>query len=639
MGAGVDSEASKQPCGARRETKGEKNMCGIVGYVGTKDCGGLLLEGLRRLEYRGYDSAGLAVIHEGKLHIRRAEGKLRNLEAAFYREPMPGSTGIGHTRWATHGKPNERNAHPHRAGHVVVVHNGIIENHAALRKELQQRGRVFETETDTEIVAHLVAEAFDGPLNPALHPLHAAVRQALSRIEGAYALGILSERYPDVIVGARCASPLVVGLGEGEQFLASDVAAVLSHTRDFVYLNDGDVVLLRREGATFFGPDGAQVARPSKRITWDPIAAEKQGYKHFMLKEIHEQPARIADTLRGRLMLGEGDVDLSETGLPETFARELNHVQIVACGTSFHAGLVGRTFLEELARVHTSVELASEFRYANPVVDGKSLAVAISQSGETADTLAALREARARGAKGLAISNVLESTIPRESDGALYTHAGPEIGVASTKAFTTQLTALCVLAVWLGRRRGVLSAQRASEVLQALVQLPRQMEAMLAEEGPWVKIARDYSQARSCLFLGRGNNWPIALEGALKLKEISYIHAEGYAFGEMKHGPIALIDEEMPVVAITTKGATYEKSFSNLEEVKARGGRVIALANEGDEHIHKYADVVLSVPQTDPLLQPILNVVPLQLLAYHIADFKGTDVDQPRNLAKSVTVE
>jgi glucosamine--fructose-6-phosphate aminotransferase (isomerizing) len=613
-------------------------MCGIVGYVGKRDCGVLLLEGLRRLEYRGYDSAGLALLHEGALQLRRAEGKLRNLEAAFYREPVPGVIGVGHTRWATHGRPNERNAHPHRADHVVVVHNGIIENHLALRQELTGRGRVFASETDTEIVAHLIAEAYE-QVSGGGHRLHAAVRAALSRLQGAYALCVLSERHPEALVVARNASPLVLGRGQGEQYVASDIPALLEHTRDFIFLDDGDTAVLYEDRAEIFDGANQRVERAVKRISWDPVSAEKQGYKHFMLKEIHEQPARVVDTLRGRLVPEASDVLLDGINFPEGFPQTLNHVQIVACGTSYHSGLVGRYLLEELARVHTSVDLASEFRYARPIVDQHTLTIAISQSGETADTLAALREARRLGSRAMAICNVMESTIARESDGALYTHAGPEIGVASTKAFTTQLAALFLTAVWLGRRRGALSAERAGKLLDEIRQLPRHFDSLLAQEEVYHQIARDFSAARSFLFLGRGINWPIALEGALKLKEISYIHAEGYAFGEMKHGPIALIDEEMPIVAITTRDANYEKSFSNLEEVKARGGRVIAVATEGDQHIKDYADVVLYVPEVDQLLQPLINVVPLQLLAYYIADFKGTDVDQPRNLAKSVTVE
>ncbi len=614
-------------------------MCGIVGYVGDRQCGLMLLDGLKRLEYRGYDSAGLAIIHEGSIHVRRAEGKLVNLEGAFHREPMPGTTGIGHTRWATHGRPCEENAHPHRSGKIVVVHNGIIENHLTLKAELIERGRTFKSETDTEIIAHLVEEAYNTGDAGQRHPLHAAVRAALEHLEGSYALVVLHEDHPDVLVAARHASPLVVGLGEGEYFAASDVPAVLSHTRNFIFLDDGDTALLSKEAAKIFDGGGAPVERVAKRINWDPISAEKQGYKHFMLKEIHEQPTRIVDTLRGRVAIERGDVDLGELGISQDEAASFNHLQIVACGTSYHAGMVGRYLFEKLARVHTSVDLASEFRYADPVVDERTLTIAISQSGETADTLAALREARSRGSKVVSICNVMESTIPRESDGVFYTHAGPEIGVASTKAFTTQLTGLATIAVWLGRRRGTMDQAEATELLEALRHIPQAIEGLLEDDSAYHKIARDFSHARSFLFLGRGINFPIALEGALKLKEISYIHAEGYASGEMKHGPIALIDDELPVVVVVPKSTTYDKIFSNLEEVKARGGRVIAVATEGDDKIGPYADVVLSVPDIPELLQPLLTIIPLQLLAYHIADFKGTDVDQPRNLAKSVTVE
>jgi glutamine---fructose-6-phosphate transaminase (isomerizing) len=614
-------------------------MCGIVGYVGPRDCGPLLLDGLRRLEYRGYDSAGIALIDDGKISVRRAEGKLRNLEAAFYREPLPGKVGIGHTRWATHGRPNEQNAHPHRAGSVVVVHNGIIENHLALKRELQSRGRVFESDTDTEIIAHLIDEALAAPQG-AGHPLHAALRMALARLEGAYAIVALSEDHPDVIVAARVHSPLVVGLADGEQFAASDVPAVLEHTRDFVFLDDGDTAVLRADAVEFFDGEGQAVVRTAKRINWDPVSAEKQGYKHFMLKEIHEQAARVADTLRGRIDLENGNVELGEVDLPDGYIKNtLQHVQVVACGTSYHSGLVGRYLMESLARVHTSVDLASEFRYASPVVDENTLCIAISQSGETADTLAALREARRHGAKVVAICNVMESTIARESDFVIYTHAGPEIGVASTKAFTTQLAALFLLAVWVGRQRGTIDGARGQALLTEARHIPSVIEEIVSHEEIYHQIARDFSHARSFLFLGRGINYPIALEGALKLKEISYIHAEGYASGEMKHGPIALIDDEFPIVVVAPKSTTYEKTFSNLEEVKARGGRVIAVATEGDTDIERHADVVLRVPDVSEELQPLVTVIPLQLLSYYIADFKGTDVDQPRNLAKSVTVE
>ncbi|MBH23894.1 MAG: glutamine--fructose-6-phosphate transaminase (isomerizing) [Myxococcales bacterium] len=615
-------------------------MCGIVGYIGGRDCGQFLLDGLRRLEYRGYDSAGIALVHEGQVALRRAEGKLHNLEAAYFAERIPGKLGIAHTRWATHGAPNERNAHPHRSGSVVVVHNGIIENHIDLKRRLIESGRTFASETDTEIIAHLVDEALaevgDGG---GLHPLHAAVRRMLEQIEGAYAILVISERFPDVLVAARKASPLVLGLGEEEMYAASDIPAVLMHTRRFIFMEDDETAVLRGDGIELFDGACERVEREAKWINWDPVSAEKQGYKHFMLKEIHEQPAKITDTLRGRVSLERGDVDLAEIGLDEAYVGRLDHIQIIACGTSYHAGWVGRYLIEKMARVHTSVDLASEFRYSDPVIDDRTLVIAISQSGETADTLAALHQARGLGARVVSICNVLESSIPRASDGVLYTHAGPEIGVASTKAFTTQLAALFMFSVWLGRRRGRLDEAGARELLTELRKVPQLLEGLLEQEAVYHEIAREFSQAHSFLFLGRGINFPVALEGALKLKEISYIHAEGYAAGEMKHGPIALIDEDLPIVIVAPRSETYEKVFSNLEEVRARGGRVIAVATEGDDRIGDYADVVLSVPDVPEALQPLVNTVPLQLLAYHIADFKGTDVDQPRNLAKSVTVE
>ena len=616
-------------------------MCGIVGYNGHQDCAQLLLEGLRRLEYRGYDSAGVAIMTEQGVATRRAEGKLVNLERAFWAEPIAGQVGIAHTRWATHGAPIERNAHPHRSGRVVIVHNGIIENHLLLRRELSARGRVFASDTDTEIFAHLVDEALEQVGEVAgEHPLYTAVRAALDKIHGAYAIIAICDDYPDVLVCARNASPLVLGQGKDEVFAASDIPAVLGYCREFVFMEDGDVAVLRKDGFELFDADRKAVERPSKHISWDPISAEKQGYKHFMLKEIHEQPAKITDTLRGRVADLEGDINLEdETGIDAAFARVIDHVQIIACGTSYHAGLVGRYIIEELAGVHVSVDLASEFRYGHPVVNERTLTIAMSQSGETADTLAAMREAKARGSKVLSICNVIESSIPRASDWVLYTHAGPEIGVASTKAFTTQMVGLFLFGVWLARRRGRIDAEETRTLITEMRRVPSLMESCLEDDSIYHDIAREFSTSRSFLFLGRGVQFPIALEGALKLKEISYIHAEGYAAGEMKHGPIALIDEELPVVVVAPRTATYDKVFSNLEEVRARGGRIIAVATEGDDRIGDYSDFVLSVPDIHPILQPFMTIIPLQLLAYHIADFKGTDVDQPRNLAKSVTVE
>ncbi len=609
-------------------------MCGIVGFTGARDCGEILLDGLRRLEYRGYDSAGIA-IHDGvALRRLRAEGKLANLAARFYREPVAGTSGIAHTRWATHGGPTERNAHPHAAGSIVVVHNGIIENYAELRERLRAVGAHFDSDTDTETLAHLIAHH-----RPASASLHDAVRRALAEVRGSWALVVLDADNPSELVAARNASPLVIGLGEGESFAASDVPAIIAHTRDVVFLHDGDTAVLQPTGVAFFGPDGAPAERPARRIHWDAVAAEKQGYKHFMLKEIHEQPARIADTLLPRLGPGHDSIMLPELDLDDATLSGFRRVVIVACGTSWHAGLVGKYAIEQLARVPVDVDLASEFRYRDPVIDDGVLAIAISQSGETADTLAAIREAARRGATTACICNVVESTIARETGRAIYTNAGPEIGVASTKAFTTQLVALYLLAIRLGRARGALDAAGEAEIVAALRRLPVQMESALEREERARQLAPGWSDASDFLFLGRGVHFPIALEGALKLKEISYIHAEGYAAGEMKHGPIALIDAHLPVVVVATRGSQYEKVVSNLEEVRARGGRVIAVVTEGDTSLASHCEALLPVPDAPELLQPLLTVVPLQLLSYCIADHRGTDVDQPRNLAKSVTVE
>ena len=611
-------------------------MCGIVGYVGPRNASELLIGGLRRLEYRGYDSAGIAVADaQGKVRVARCRGKLDNLAALVGREPVPGSVGIGHTRWATHGKPSDENAHPHSHAGVAVVHNGIIENHLELREALRQRGHVFASETDTEIFAHLIAEA-EGA-NPT-EGLIGAVRATLKLIHGTYALAVLSERAPNEIIAAKNSSPLVLGLSKGEQFVASDVPALLAQTRDVIFVEEGEVARLTAEGIELFGPDGDLRSRPARRVDWTPLMAEKGGYKHFMHKEIHEQPLAVADTLRGRLRVVEGAVDLD---LPLTAAelQKIGKVTLLACGTSHHAALLGKTYLEALAKLPAEVDLASEFRHRDPIVPSGSLAIAVSQSGETLDTLAALREARRKGARTLAICNVVESAIAREADAVIYTHAGPEIGVASTKCFTTQLSALFMLAVALGRLRGELNALQAQEQLAALLKIPHSMEEVLRQEAAIAVISRRHHQARDFLFLGRGPQFPVALEGALKLKEISYIHAEGYAAGEMKHGPIALIDEGVPVVVLATPGPGYDKILGNIEEVRARGGKVIAICVEGDPRVPQLADDTIEVPQAGPLLLPLLTVLPLQLLAYQIADQRGTDVDQPRNLAKSVTVE
>jgi glucosamine--fructose-6-phosphate aminotransferase (isomerizing) len=629
-------------------------MCGIVGYVGSKDSAPILVEGLRRLEYRGYDSAGLAV-HTGRgVEIVRAVGKLANLDKALEKQPLRGTTGIGHTRWATHGRPSEANAHPHVAGKIAVVHNGIIENHVELRKELQARGVKFSSDTDTEIVAHLVFAEMRGGAK-----LEDAVRSALSHVRGAYAIAVVDGDDPDEFVVAKQDSPLVIGLGEGENFAASDIPALLAYTRDVILLADGEMAVIRKTGVSITTIDGAKpVTRAPKRIDWSPTQAEKGGYKHFMLKEIHEQPRAIEDTLRGRVDLQAADVLAGEIGVTEALAKKLGRVYFVACGTSAHAAMAGRYWVEQLARVPSTVEIGSEVRYREPVFSDTDLVVAVSQSGETLDTLAAVKAAKAAGATIVAVANVLDSAIPRAADGALYTHAGPEIGVASTKCFTTQLAALLLLAVYLGRRRGTLPEKEAHRILDALWHVPAQMRDVLAKAEEVKVVAKKHLRARDMLFLGRGTQFPIALEGALKLKEISYIHAEGYAAGEMKHGPIALIDEDMPVVVVCPKDAHYEKTLSNMQEVKAREGQLIAVCTAGDTDVARVcigdgparsssrgsyqppasADV-FEIPDAQPEVLPLLTVLPLQLLAYYMADLKGTDVDQPRNLAKTVTVE
>jgi glutamine---fructose-6-phosphate transaminase (isomerizing) len=610
-------------------------MCGIVGYVGPRQATPILIDGLRRLEYRGYDSAGLAV-HDGKaIEVVRAVGKLAHLDDALAKRPLPGTTGIGHTRWATHGRPSEHNAHPHSAGDVAVVHNGIIENHVALRQGLEAAGVRFSSDTDTEIVAHLV----DRALRAGAATLFDAVRKALEQVHGAYAIAVISRAAPDRLVVAKSASPLVIGLGEGETLCGSDIPAILGHTRNMLFLEDGEMAELTAAGARIETIGGEKVDRKPKRIDWSPVMAERGGYKHFMLKEIYEQPRAIEDTLRGRIDLQAGDVIAGEIGLLPDVARSIERVYFIACGTSHYATMAGRHWMEQLARVQAVTELGSEVRYRSPVFGPNDLIVAVSQSGETADTLAAVKAARASGAKVLALCNVLDSAIPRMADGALYTHAGPEIGVASTKCFTAQLAALLLLSVYIGRCRGTLSVDRARTVLQALVEVSGGMRAVLDQAHRVLAIARRYHAARDTLFLGRGLGYPIALEGALKLKEIAYIHAEGYAAGEMKHGPIALIDEAMPVVVVVPRDSHYEKTLSNVEEVRAREGQVIAVATEGDHEIERVAQHVVWIPKVDECVTPLLTVLPLQLLAYYIADLKGTDVDQPRNLAKTVTVE
>ncbi|MCP9469186.1 MAG: glutamine--fructose-6-phosphate transaminase (isomerizing) [Nitrospira sp.] len=609
-------------------------MCGIVGYVGDQDAVPILIDGLAKLEYRGYDSSGVAVMDRGSIAVRRSVGKLVNLQKSLKEQEIKGTIGIGHTRWATHGKPSEQNAHPHRSKGCVLVHNGIIENYQELKRELEQGGYTFQSETDTEVVAHLI----DKYLTKG-QPLAEAVRSAVKDVRGSYALVVMSEREPETLIAARSGCPLIVGRTERAAYVASDVMAMLAHTRDATYLDEGDVAIISKSDVRVMDVEGRVVARNVTRITWDAAAAEKSGYPHFMLKEIHEQPQTILDTMRGRYSYEAGEADLPDIGLtPRDFA-EVERIWIVACGTSWHAGLVGKYLLEDLARVPVHVDIASEFRYRDPLIGKRDLFLAISQSGETADTLAAAREAKAKGARAVSIVNVVGSTLARESDGVLYTHCGPEIGVASTKAFTAQLTALYLLALHVARVRGVMTAVDGKAWLDRLVRLPVLVERMLGREAEIVAIAKRYYKKRNFLFLGRGINYPIALEGSLKLKEISYIHAEGYAAGEMKHGPIALIDKDMPVVVLAPRDRLYEKTVSNLMEVKARRAPVIAFVAEGERDLGKVADAVLTVPDVHPLMSPILFTIPLQLLAYHISVLRGADVDQPRNLAKSVTVE
>ena len=625
-------------------------MCGIVGYVGNKPVAPLILEGLQRLEYRGYDSAGIAVgDSNGRIELRRASGKLRNLEQVVRERPLEGTYGIGHTRWATHGRPTEENAHPHRdcKGEVVVVHNGIVENYLALKRALAAEGHRFVTETDTEIIAHLVEKelaAANGPGKRA--SLEEAVRRAITQMKGVFALAIISSKDPNKIVVARRGPPAVIGFGEKEYFVASDIPAILIHTREMMFLGDGEMAVLTPSGARLEDFDGRELPRLVQHVTWDPIQAQKGGYKHFMLKEIHEQPEAIRDTTLGRVSFESGEVRLDEWDFTNDDFRRFREVKIVAMGTSFYAGLVGKFLLERMARLPTEVDYGSEFRYREPIVGPETLTVVVTQSGETADTLAAQRESKQKGSKTLAICNVVGSMVTREAAGTLYTHAGPEIGVASTKAFTSQMTALFLLAMHFGQVRGRVSAEESLRLVQALARLPGQLEAALGRNAQVERLARLFFKHLNFLYLGRGIHYPIALEGALKLKEISYIHAEGYPAGEMKHGPIALIDEEMPVVVIATREEgneaselSYEKTISNIKEVKARSGVVIALVTEGDRDARESSDHVIEVPPAPEILSPILEVVPLQLLAYHIAVRRGCDVDQPRNLAKSVTVE
>lgn len=602
--------------------------------MGPRNTKEVLLEGLRRLEYRGYDSAGIALFHEGKVVIRRSLGKLRELERKIEGESFHGNLGIGHTRWATHGKPSEVNAHPHKAGGVIIIHNGIIENYLPLKASLSSEGHTFKSETDTEIVCHLIQRYLFQRLT-----FEAAVRQALLQVKGSYALVVLYEGEKDKLIAARKESPLILGVGEKENFVASDIPAILPYTRKMIFLEDGEMAVVQDKGFRISTLLGEERKRPAKEITWDPVTAEKGGYKHFMLKEIFEQPRAIVDTVRGRVSLDEAKIFLADSGLSPKVLREIRRVCIVACGTSYHAALVGKFMIESLSRIPTEVDLGSEFRYRDPIVGPQDLLLAISQSGETTDTLAAFREGKRKGMRTLSICNVVDSSLARESDAVFYTHAGPEIGVASTKAFTTQLVGLFLLALHLSATRERIGQKTLKEMLEDLLRVPHQIQQALDLNPQVEALSKKYMNARDFLYLGRGVNYPIALEGALKLKEISYIHAEGYPAGEMKHGPIALIDEDMPVVVLAPKGPTHEKILSNIEEVRARDGKIIALTNPACQEVNSKAKDTLFVPETHPLLAPILLTVPLQLLAYNIAVLKGTDVDQPRNLAKSVTVE
>jgi len=615
-------------------------MCGIVGYVGDKPLLPVIMEGLRKLEYRGYDSAGVAVVKNGEMVIRRSAGKLSRLDDVLAKDPIDGAYGIGHTRWATHGRPTEENAHPHRdcRGRIVVVHNGIIENYLELKRELTAKGHKFVTETDTEIVAHLVEEESRGD------GLLAAVRRALRQLRGLFALVLISADEPDTIVTVRNGPPVVVGLGKDEYFVASDIPAILSHTRDVIFLDDREIAVVTRAGVSFTSFAGELLTKTPQHVTWDPVMAEKAGYPHFMLKEIHEQPWAVRETVLGRTSAESGRVYLHEMGLDDAALRAVERIVILACGTSWHAGLVGKFLIEELARVPVEVDYSSEFRYRHPIIDKATLAIVITQSGETADTLGALREAKRLGAKSIAICNVVGSMATREADGTVYTHAGPEIGVASTKAFTCQLVALHLLAIAIGQARGALAPDRARQLITDLEQLPVGIEHALKTDAQIKALAEKLQHHRDFLYLGRGINYPIALEGALKLKEISYIHAEGYPAGEMKHGPIALIDEDLPVVAVAASDEVFEKALGNIQEAKARGARMIVVTNTSQTPafeglLDPARDVILTVPDAHPLLLPVLLVVPLQLLAYHVAICRGADVDQPRNLAKSVTVE
>jgi len=609
-------------------------MCGIVGYVGERDASLILMQGLRRLEYRGYDSAGVAVLNGGAITVRRCVGKLDNLQRLLLTSPVAGTAGIGHTRWATHGRPSDENAHPHCAGHVVLIHNGIIENYLELRAELTAKGRTLTSETDTEIIAHLIDDLMGQG-----HDFESATRAAVQRLQGSFAIVVMCETEPGKLMAAKSATPIVIGMGQGEQMIASDVPAILDLTRDVLFLEDGEMAVVTREGVQLSRFDGEPVTRAPRHITWDPVTAQKSGYKHFLGKEIHEQPQAIIDTMRGRVRQDEDDVDLRELAIDPDWWRQVERITLVACGTAWHACLVGKFYFEQLARIPCDVDYGSEFRYRDPVLNRNTLVLAVSQSGETADTLAAVEGAREHQAPTLAVCNVVDSSIARRANAVLYTHAGPEISVASTKAFTTQVVALLLVALYLGRRRGTLSAQAGRVLLSHMVGIPSSLGAVLQQEEAVEAIARRYATASDFLYLGRGINYPIALEGALKLKELSYIHAEGYPAGEMKHGPIALISEEVPVLVLLPRDSLFPKTVSNMKEVESRGGQIIVVTDAPNDEVRAVARDVMLVPSVDPLLMPLVLTIPLQLLAYHVAVHRGTDVDQPRNLAKSVTVE
>lgn len=609
-------------------------MCGIIGYVGERDATTILIEGLRRLEYRGYDSAGIAVLGDGRIEVRRCVGKLERLERLLRESPAHGSMGIGHTRWATHGRPSDENAHPHRAGRVVLIHNGIIENYLALRAVLLDSGRRLKSETDSEIISHLIDDLMEHG-----YSFEAATRAAVAKLQGSFAIVVMCENEPGRLLAAKSATPIVIGLGQGEQFVASDIPAFLDHTRDVLFLEDGEMAAVTAAGVQISRFDGTPVGRKPRHITWDPVTAQKGGFKHFLAKEIHEQGQAIVDTMRGRLLPDEGDVRLGDIELGDTWWHDIERIDLVACGTAWHACLVGKFYIEQLARIPCSVDYGSEFRYREPVLNRRGLLVAVSQSGETADTLAAVEAARERFCRSLAICNVVDSSLVRRADAVIYTHAGPEISVASTKAFTTQLIVLLLLAIYLGRRRGVLDATACRKLLGDLIAITRPLAKTLELEPEIEALARRYAQARDFLYLGRGLSYPIALEGALKLKELSYIHAEGYPAGEMKHGPIALISEEVPVLVLLPNDPVFAKTLSNLKEVESRGGQIITITDRVDAEVARVSRDVVVVPTVHRLLMPVILSIPLQLLAYHIAVHRGTDVDQPRNLAKSVTVE